>query len=230
MQNTKRPRQVWGIQHLSRALLSVFNTSLCCLVSCPFLRVFCDSFSLWLFVYVRKNVWILAFVLGSTSLSLGCLIQGVTSNFYWVILFFPGEKPPKNSVQIMKISYVWTTKLNKGDSDSMSETCARAHLCMCKDRLAVKQLLQSGDTQPCFPSSLSNYWSKPGQKPPLFLSLDGMTELYPLSLSPSFTLAHTHTHTRARPPVLLSRGAPASLLSRPAQLLSKELSSFLPES
>lgn len=101
-QNTKRPRQVWRIQRVSRALLSVFNTSLCCLVSCPFLRVFCDSFSLWLFVYVRKNVWILAFVLGSTSLSLGCLIQGVTSNFYWVILFIPGKNPQKTLFKLWK--------------------------------------------------------------------------------------------------------------------------------
>lgn len=44
------------------------------------------------------------------------------------------------------------------------------------------------------------------------------------------TSSDTHTHTRAPFPLLSASGAPASLLSRPAQLLSKELSSFLPES
>lgn len=59
---------------------------------------------------------------------------------------------------------------------------------MCIDRLAVKQLSPRGNSQPHFTSGcakLSNYRSKLCQKPPLFVSIDGMAGLHPLTYTPT---------------------------------------------
>lgn len=217
------PRSVWINQRLSHVLLSCLYSIFLSAVSFTvlvFVHVMIHSHCDGLCIYKKKCgicLWLHLFLFGWPH------PEGVSVNLCRLILFIPGRK--KNKTKLC---------LNYGMLFQTEQRRHRQHdcdvpSCMCKDRLAVKQLLQSGDTRPCLPSSLSNYWSKPGQKPPLFLSQDGMTELYPLSLSPLLFL-HTDTHTHTRPPVLSSHGAPASLLSRPAQLLSKELSSFLPES
>lgn len=68
-----------------------------------------------------------------------------------------------------------------------------ACVCVCIDRTAGKRLSPRGNSQPCFTSGrakLSNYRSQLCQKPPLFLSIDGMTGLHPLT--------HTHTHIQTR--------------------------------
>lgn len=151
MLQTKMPRSVWINQRLSHVLLSCLYSIFLSAVSFTvlvFVHVMIHSHCDGLCIYKKKCgicLWLHLFLFGWPH------PEGVSVNLCRLVLFIPGRK--KNKTKLC---------LNYGMLFQTEQRRHRQHdcdvpSCMCKDRLAVKQLLQSGDTRPCLPSSLSNY-------------------------------------------------------------------------